>query len=156
MRLSLLRHGIAEDVASSDAARALTAAGRAELEHVLDAWCATGWTPGAILHSPYLRTTQTAQAVSRRFPGVPVHAAHALAHDDLDAILAVAALHAEPLLVGHQPTLGDLLARLLGEPDGHRGFERGGYATVELEALPSAVPGRLVAEGGPSHLRYRP
>jgi phosphohistidine phosphatase len=152
MRLSLLRHGIAEDFAASDAARALTPLGRAELEDVLDAWCGMGWTPGAILHSPYLRTTQTAHAVARRFPEVPVHPVHALAHDDLAAILAAAALHRDPLLVGHQPTLGELLSSLLGEPDGSREFERAGFATVELDPMTSVAPGRLVIHSGPSLL----
>ncbi len=155
MRLSLLRHGIAEDHAASDAARALTPEGVAELEAVLDAWCATGWAPGAILYSPYVRTTQTAQAVARRFPSVPFVAVRALARGDHGGILEAAAMHTEPVLVGHQPTLGDLLCELLGEPPGARPFERAGYATVELDGLPARVPARLVVHSGPSRLPRR-
>ncbi|PYN39909.1 MAG: hypothetical protein DMD95_23285, partial [Candidatus Rokuibacteriota bacterium] len=70
----------------------------------------------------------------------------ALAHSSVDGI--VAALKAHPpdariALVGHEPFLGALLARLLGATQGKRlAFEKGGAALVDLPNGPAAS-GRL-------------
>jgi|1048.fasta_scaffold114317_2 phosphohistidine phosphatase len=145
MRLTLLRHGIAHDHAPTDFDRALTPAGVAQLERVLDGLCASGWVPGAILHSPLVRTTQTAAAVARRFPRVPIVATAALAGDDLAAILHAASPWVEPVLVGHQPTLGELLAELLGASHGTTALPRAGVAMVEVDRLPPRRRAQLLA-----------
>ena len=145
MRLTLLRHGIAEDHAASDFDRALTTVGTAQLERVLDGLCADGWVPGAILHSPLVRTTQTAAAVARRFPRVPIVAVPELALDDLAAILHAASPWVEPLLVGHQPTLGELLAELIGASPGTTALPRAGVAMLEVDRLPPRRRAQLLA-----------
>ena len=145
MRLTLLRHGIAEDHAATDFDRALTAVGAAQLERVLDGLCAGGWVPGAILHSPLVRTTQTAAAVARRFPRVPIVAVSELAEDDLGAILHAASPWVEPLLVGHQPTLGELLAELIGASPGTTALPRAGVAMLEVDRLPPRRRAQLLA-----------
>ena len=145
MRLTLLRHGIAEDHAATDFDRALTAQGVAQLERVLDGLCGSGWVPGAILHSPLLRTTQTAAAVARRFPRVPLVGVAELAGEDLAGILHAAAPYVEPVLVGHQPTLGELLAELIGASPGTTALPRAGVAMVEVDRLPPRRRAHLVA-----------
>jgi phosphohistidine phosphatase len=153
MRLSLMRHAIAEDHAPSDRVRALTRAGSLQLEQVLDALCARGdWSPGAILHSPYLRTTQTAEAVARRFPDVPLVAVPALADDDLEGMLAAAVPLRDPLLVGHAPTIGMLLAWMVNAPLDSLPFERAGFGLVDFDAQVAPGAGRLVTFVGPSRL----
>ena len=153
MRVSLMRHGIAEDHAPSDRMRALTRAGSVQLEHVLDALCGRGdWAPGAILHSPYLRTTQTAEAVARRFPEAPLVSVSALANDDLEGMLAAAGAARDPLLVGHMPTIGMLLAWMVNEPLDSMPFERAGFGMVDFDAEVAPGAGRLRTFIGPSRL----
>ncbi len=145
VNLTLLRHGIAEDHAARDFDRALTPAGILHLERAIDALLARGWAPGAILHSPLVRTTQTAHAVARRFPRVQLLPVAALAQDDLDAILFAASPYVDPLLVGHQPILGDLAARLIGAAEGTLPLARAGAVLLDVDRLPPTRPARLVA-----------
>ncbi|MFZ5476015.1 MAG: SixA phosphatase family protein [Myxococcota bacterium] len=139
-----MRHGIAEDVAESDFDRALTPEGTQQLERLLDEIVRTGWSPGSILHSPYLRTTQTAEAVQARYPAVPRHAVDDIALGSMDAILRAASRFPDPLIVGHEPTLGNLCARLLGAPTGAVRFDRAGFAVLDVDRIPTTRPARLV------------
>jgi phosphohistidine phosphatase len=145
MRIGMLRHGIAEATAATDFDRALTREGWVQLECVLDAITRTGWAPGTILHSPLVRTVETASSVSARFPAVPCLALDALAIGSLEPILMACARHPDPLLVGHEPTLGNLCARLLGAPSGSIRFDRAGFALVEVDRIPATRPARMVA-----------
>ncbi len=144
MRIGLLRHGIAEVDADSDFDRQLTEDGHTDLERVLDVLAGWNWRPGAILHSPLIRTTQTADHVSGRHPGVPVYPTDALALGFFDAILQAAARHQDPLLIGHEPTMGNLTGRLLGAPTGAVRFERGCFALIDVDRLPPTRPARLL------------
>jgi phosphohistidine phosphatase len=144
VRIGLLRHGIAEAEADSDFDRQLTEEGHFDLERVLDTLAGWGWRPGSILHSPLLRTTQTADHVAMRHPEVAVVPVDALALGFFDAILQAAARHPEPLLVGHEPTMGNLTGRLIGAPTGALRFERGGFALVDVDRLPPTRPARLL------------
>ncbi|MDP2308998.1 MAG: histidine phosphatase family protein [Pseudomonadota bacterium] len=145
MRISLLRHGIAEDNAATDFDRELTPEGWLQLERVLDTLVGGGWSPGTILHSPLIRTTQTAASVHARFPHIPCIALDALALGSIDPILMAASRHPNPLLVGHEPTMGNLCGRLLGAPTGAIRFERAGFAYLEVDRLPTTRPARLLA-----------
>jgi phosphohistidine phosphatase len=155
MRLTLFRHAIAEDHAPRDQDRALTPHGVEQLERALDRLGEDGWAPGAILHSPYVRTTQTALAIARRFPRLDVVPLAELARDDLAAILHVAAPFRDPVLVGHQPTLGELLAWLIGAAEDATPLPRAGVAMIELDGLPPRGPGRLLAMIPPPRSRTR-
>ena len=55
MELYLLRHGIAEDHATSDADRALTDEGREKVHRVMKRAAASGVSPSLIISSPYKR-----------------------------------------------------------------------------------------------------
>ncbi|MDP2316121.1 MAG: histidine phosphatase family protein [Pseudomonadota bacterium] len=145
MRIALLRHGIAEDTAPTDFDRELTPEGWLQLENVLDALVRTGWSPGTILHSPFVRTTQTASSVHARFPQTPCIALDALALGFLEPILMACARHPDPLLVGHEPTMGNLCGRLIGAPTGAIRFDRAGFALLEVDRLPTTRPARLLA-----------
>ena len=71
----------------------------------------------------------------------------ALAHGGVDAIVAALESHppgATVALVGHEPVLGALLARLLGaKQDDGLAFKRGGAALVDLPDGPAGA-GRLL------------
>lgn len=150
MRIALLRHGIAGPGQGADFDRELTSEGWHQLEDLLDRLTRTPWRPGSILHSPFVRTTQTASAVSARFPEVVSRPVPELALHDLDEILMVAARHPDPLLVGHEPTMGHLCAKLLGAPTGGIRFERAGFALLEADRLPTTRPARLLAFFAPA------
>jgi phosphohistidine phosphatase len=155
MRLTLFRHAIAEDHAPRDQDRELTPQGVEQLERMLDRLCADGWAPGAILHSPYVRTSQTALGIARRFPRLERVSVAELARDDLSAILQVAAPFRDPVLVGHQPTLGELLASLIGAQAGTTPLPRSGAAMIDLDGLPPRGLGHLVAMIPPPLCRAR-
>lgn len=111
MELLLWRHAEAE-LSEPDDKRVLTAKGHKQ------AWKMAEWLdrnlPNScrILVSPTTRTVQTAEALGRKFKIVPEIGPQASAED----VLAAANWpdHREPVLViGHQPTLGQVAALLL-------------------------------------------
>lgn len=143
MRIGCFRHGVAEDVARSDFDRRLTPAGRSEVVRVAELAWRAGYRPGCILHSPLVRAVQTARTIHERFPDVQLIEAEALAWPQLDEILRVCAGVRDPLLVGHEPTLGRLVARLIGAPDGSTPVERSGFVVVDVDRIPTTRPGVL-------------
>jgi phosphohistidine phosphatase len=156
MRLALLRHATAEPPHADDFARRLTRVGERELDALLDVLVASGWSPGIILHSPALRTWQTAQAVHARFPSVPMEPCEALWHGHTEGIFRAAAGRPNPLLVGHEPTMGRLCARLVGAPLDSMPFERAGFALLDVDRLPSLTPAKLLAFLSPGFAGWRP
>ena len=111
MELILWRHAEAED-GPIDLQRALTRKGESQAERM--AAFLRKHLPGnaRILVSPALRTRQTAQALTREFVIEPRLAPAARPQD---LLTAADWPHGEGcvLLVGHQPTLGEVAAQLL-------------------------------------------
>lgn len=111
MDLILWRHAEAEDT-YPDMGRELTGKGRKQASRMAD-WLNPRLPPDIrILVSPAMRTLQTAQALGREYEVVQALAPGA----DGGALLAAAGWPdaARPvLLVGHQPTLGQVAMRLL-------------------------------------------
>ena len=115
MDLILWRHAEARDAApgEDDAARPLTPRGEGQARHMAH-WL-NRFLPDStrVLVSPTLRTRQTAEPLGRKLritdalaPGAPPTQLLRAAHwpDSEDPVL----------LVGHQPTLGHLVALLMG------------------------------------------
>ena len=139
MRLLLLRHAIAVPGGTpgiEDDERPLTARGRKRfraaalgLARILD-------RPDVLLTSPLPRAAETADIVAEAFGKVKPRRERALAHGGTEAILAL--LGRQPndstvAIVGHEPSLSQLLARLLGSARGERfAFKKGGAALVHL------------------------
>ena len=115
MELILWRHAEAE-IAEPDAARALTAKGQKQARKMAG-WLDANLPPGCrILVSPAVRTVQTAQALDRAFE---ITDEVGLA-TDVDRVLRAANWlnGGDPVLViGHQPTLGQIAARLISGDD---------------------------------------
>ena len=114
MDLILWRHADAEDAnAGGDLARALTKRGRKQSER-MGAWLreriGEDWL---VLSSPARRAVQTAQGL-----GLPFEERPALAPDaSVAAVLREARWpdgERPVVVVGHQPTLGEVAAKLLG------------------------------------------
>ncbi|MDR7306653.1 histidine phosphatase family protein [Rhodoferax saidenbachensis] len=115
MDLILWRHAEAIDLelVGDDMVRTLTAKGEKQATRMAG-WLDRQLPDGAkIWASPALRTEQTAQALGRKFK---THAALAPLSTVDDLLDLVHWPHAKGcvLVVGHQPTLGNTIARLLG------------------------------------------
>jgi phosphohistidine phosphatase len=149
--LLLLRHGIAEEprIGLDDGERGLTERGRSRSRAVLDHLVAVGVGAGRVLCSPLLRARQTAQIavaagwgphleeVAELAPGADAHGALPRWLADLDAGASFPAL----ALVGHEPDLSGLAARLIGAPAGALALRKAGLIQLEL-ADGAARPGQ--------------
>jgi phosphohistidine phosphatase len=145
MLLALMRHGAAKPAASGrrDADRPLTPEGRRRLRRLVRALRQSRLRFDRLLHSPWRRAAETAELVTPLLEG-PATAEPLLARPPGADLLAC--LGGErPLLVGHQPWLGQTLAWLvLGRRDTGAVFEwkKGGLALLSGEPRPGRM--RLV------------
>ena len=159
MNLLLIRHATAVPRGTAgipDAKRPLTEEGQAEFLVAARGLVRIVQRPDVLLTSPLLRARVTAEIAARAFDLGKPRREPALARGSVDAIVAALKPHpagATVALVGHEPLLGELLARLLGaSPDARLAFEKGGAALVDLPDGPSSA-GRLVWFLGPRILR---
>jgi phosphohistidine phosphatase len=117
MNLILWRHAEAEDFAATDLARALTTRGRKQAQNVAK-WLRTRLPDDAvILASPPVRTIQTAETLSDQYRVVRELAPNASANDVLTAAGWPKGIAETVVIVGHQPTLGHVAAKLLAGSD---------------------------------------
>ncbi|ASL45193.1 Phosphohistidine phosphatase SixA [Burkholderia sp. AD24] len=117
MDLILWRHAEAEEAAASDLARALTTRGRKQAQNVAK-WLRTRLPDDAlVLASPATRTIQTAETLSDQYRVVRELAPNASADDVLNAAGWPKGVAQTVVIVGHQPTLGHVAARLLGHSE---------------------------------------
>jgi phosphohistidine phosphatase len=141
-RLFLLRHAHAADprFGEPDAARPLTDEGYQALDDMLALLSALEVRPDAVLHSPAVRTTETARAARERLaPDRPlIEVAEAgLGHDVRLMLLAVIATgHRRPLVVGHEPQLGEVLSLQLGAPRQPFSLRKAGFAELRFHHAP--------------------
>ena len=150
MELYLMRHGRAAEGSAweSDFARPLTEDGLEEMRRAGRGLAAAGVRFDLILSSPLDRARQTAEAVGAAQPaGVAIQEIDALAPGSSFADLALVLEQARGgriLLVGHEPDMGRLAARLLGLPAGHTiPFPKGGVARIDADGIPPQSPGCL-------------
>ncbi|MPW17046.1 histidine phosphatase family protein [Paraburkholderia sp. CNPSo 3157] len=115
MNLILWRHAEAEDVASSDLARQLTARGRKQSQASAKWLRAHLPDDAVILSSPATRTVQTAESLTDQYRVVREIAPDASATDVLTAAGWPDGIAPTVVVVGHQPTLGHIVARLLAD-----------------------------------------
>ena len=123
MELILWRHAEAED-GFPDAKRALTEKGQHQAEKMAE-WLQSRLPEDArILVSPALRTQQTASALTRDFNTVDALAPGASAQAILNAAGWPRA-GGTVVIVGHQPTLGEVLAQLLANGNNNWSVKKG-------------------------------
>lgn len=135
MQLILWRHAEAEDYASSDLARPLTAKGRKQAEKMA-AWLKgqvdIAAKPWRVIVSPAVRTQQTAQALTTEFETVPGIAPDVSAQAVLDAANWPHG-SANVIVVGHQPTLGMVAAQLMNGQEGYVSIKKGAMWWFEMK-----------------------
>lgn len=127
MNLILWRHAEAEDVAATDLARQLTTRGRKQAQNVAR-WLRPRLDNDAmVIASPATRTVQTAEALSDQYRVVRDIAPGASASDILSAAGWPQGIASTVVVVGHQPTLGEVAALLLtGSDESSWAVKKGG------------------------------
>ena len=117
MDLILWRHAEAEE-GTPDLQRPLTAKGQKQARRMAE-WLDSQLPDGCkILVSPALRTLQTVEPLGRTYKVVPEIGPGASAQDVLRAANWPKGKEAV-MVVGHQPTLGEVAALLVGGRDGY-------------------------------------
>jgi phosphohistidine phosphatase len=148
--LYLIRHGVAEaqgDAWPDDTKRPLTDEGMSRLRRGARSLAALGVSFDVVLTSPLVRTKQTADIVAGAFdPRPPIVTADALAPGgSVQAVLADLDRQSRRkriALVGHEPGIGELAARLAGSRHPFE-FKKGAVCRIDVETLPAAGPGTL-------------
>lgn len=148
--LYLVRHAIAAERSEEwpdDGNRPLTARGVARFRQSVAGFASMHVALDEIFTSPLVRARQTAELLAEGLPGKPavkVLAALAPAHTPVTVLreLAQAARGQRLALVGHEPGLGELAARLTGSSRSIP-FKKGGICRIDLPGLGSRRPGEL-------------
>lgn len=150
MLLTLMRHGLAERFQGDDASRPLTDPGRSIVSDVVRGLKHGGWLPGAVVCSPLVRSMQTAKIVVEHFPGLPLDVLGEVIQAG-PPLLRKMGEHEliDPLVIGHEPALSRLAARLIGA-EGLMAFEEASVACFRLDDLPPRGPAELIFFAPPS------
>jgi phosphohistidine phosphatase len=149
MNLYIVRHGIAEEGGDGpDEERALTAKGAARMEQAARGLRRLKCRPARVLTSPLVRAEQTARIVAEVLcPRAPFVMCEQLAPGaPVGALLEELADVAEDsvLLVGHNPDVARLAARLLcGRGKATVVFKKGAACCISFEAALAPGAGRL-------------
>jgi len=158
--LYLIRHGAAAergDEYPDDSKRPLTADGIARLKKEAEALESLDVHFDHILTSPLVRTKQTAEVFAQALtPKPPITASDALAPAGTSAAviqeLAKTLRKGRVALVGHEPNLGELAARLIGARAPFE-FKKGAICRIDFETLPPKGTGHLAWFLPPKMLR---
>jgi phosphohistidine phosphatase len=160
LELYLVRHGIAAERGSAypdDSKRPLTAGGITAMRKAVEGLAEFGVELDLVITSPLVRAKQTADILAQGIPGKPqVVSSDALAPaGSRAAVFQELARHARKgriALVGHEPNLGELAARLIGART-PLAFKKGAVCRIDFEVLPPKGSGTLCWLATPRMLR---
>lgn len=147
IELYLIRHGLAAvrgEAWPDDSKRPLTHKGIARLRQEAAALRALGVSFDVMLTSPLVRARQTAEAIAEGLSEkVAIAACDALAPGGAAAqVVEELGKHARRgriAIVGHEPGIGELAARLLGIRASIE-FKKGAVCRIDVETLPPRAP----------------
>jgi phosphohistidine phosphatase len=150
LELYLIRHGIAEERGEEypdDSKRPLTSSGMSKLREEAKGLNELDVAFNLIISSPLVRTKQTAEIIAATLKDKPqVLTSDALAPAGTPAgVVQELARHAKQAriaLVGHEPNLGELAARLIGAKSPIE-FKKGAVCRIDFEVLPPKGYGQL-------------
>jgi phosphohistidine phosphatase len=148
--LYLIRHAVAEERGEKwpdDDKRPLSEDGIAKMKKAARGLAALGVTFDVVLSSPLVRARQTADIVSAAVAGHPAivivdSLSPGAAYSALVADLEKHARKTRIALVGHEPGIGELAARLIGSRHPFE-FKKGGICRIDLDEIPPSGPGDL-------------
>jgi len=152
--LYIMRHGIAVDRGSAgfsdDTKRPLTPEGKKKMKEIASGLLRLGFDVDWIVTSPLIRAAETAEILAEELgPGVPKDFCDALrpggSPEALITFLAKHASRKRVVVVGHEPDLSELTARLLGAGrHANLAFKKGGCCLISFDEFPPKSPGQLV------------
>jgi phosphohistidine phosphatase len=150
LELYLIRHGIAAERGEQypdDSKRPLTSRGIARLKKEAKALESQGIAFDLVITSPLVRARQTADAIAESFrTKPPVTTSDSLAPAGTPAaVIQEITKHARKAriaLVGHEPNMGELAARLIGARTPLE-FKKGAVCRIDFEVLPPKGVGQL-------------
>ena len=150
LELYLIRHGVAAERGEDypdDSKRPLTGSGMSKLRKEAKALNTLEVGFDLIITSPLVRTKQTAEIISDTLNGKPpVTTSDSLAPAGTPAaVMQELARHmrkARIALVGHEPNLGELAARLIGARSPIE-FKKGAICRIDFEVMPPKSLGQL-------------
>jgi phosphohistidine phosphatase len=149
--LYLVRHGLAAERGDNypdDTKRPLTSKGIERLRQEAKALATLDVTFDVILTSPLVRARQTADVLAAGFRQPPaivptqVLAPGATHNAIVDELAKQSHRRKRIAMVGHEPGIGELAARLLGLRKPLE-FKKGAIARIDVTALPPTGPGQL-------------
>ncbi len=148
--LYLIRHGLAEergDAWPDDSKRPLTDEGISRMRKAARGLARLGVTVDVVLSSPLVRARQTAEIVAAGLDPRPALVnIDSLAPDgSYAAIVADLEKHGRKTriaLVGHEPAVGELAARLIGSRHPLE-LKKGAVCRIDLDQIPPGGPGDL-------------
>ena len=160
LELFLIRHGIAAERGADypdDSKRPLTSNGIARLRKEAKALPQLDVDFDLIISSPLVRAKQTAEVFAQVLPSRPtVTLSDSLAPAGTPAAvfqeLAKHMRKARIALVGHEPNIGELAARLIGAR-GAIEFKKGAICCIDFDVFPPKGVGRLRWYATPRMLR---
>lgn len=151
--LYIMRHGIAADrdaATTDDAKRQLTSEGKQKMCEIAAGLVRAGMELDWIVSSPLVRAVETAE-IAREVVGSkpPLDICDALkpggSPEALITFLAKRPNRRRVMVVGHEPDLGELAARLVGAGrNAHMPFKKGGCCLITFNIFPPKLPGSLV------------
>ena len=150
LELYLVRHGIAAERGPDypdDSKRPLTNKGMTALKREAKALNALGIGFDLIITSPLTRTRQTAEILAEHLEGKPtvIHSDALAPAGTPAAVMQEIARHARKAriaLVGHEPNIGELAARLIGARSPIE-FKKGAICRIDFDVLPPKALGQL-------------
>ena len=151
LELYLIRHGVAAERGPDypdDSKRPLTGSGMSKLRKAAKALDALEVGFDLIITSPLVRTKQTADIIAETLNAKPqVTTSDSLAPAGTPAaVIQEIVKHARKpkiALVGHEPNVGELAARLIGARSPIE-FKKGAICRIDFEVLPPKSLGQLI------------
>jgi phosphohistidine phosphatase len=150
----ILRHGLASPRSSAgitdDAKRPLTPEGKKRMQEIARGLLRLGLELDWIISSPLVRAVETAGIVSDSLDSkTPLDITEALRPGgSAEALMAFLAQHPHRkriMVVGHEPDLGELAARLVGAGrNANLSLKKGGCCRIDFDEFPPRSPGQLV------------
>ncbi len=152
--LYIMRHGIAVTRGSAgfndDSKRPLTPDGKEKLRKATGGLVKIKFDVDWIVTSPLVRAVETAEIVAETLGSkAPIDFCDALrpggSAEALIAFLAKRASHRRVLVVGHEPDLSHMAARLVGGGrNANLTFRKAGCCLIAFDEFPPKSPGQLV------------
>jgi len=148
--LYLVRHGLAEERGElwpDDSKRPLTEGGMSRMRKAVRGLARLGVSLDVVLTSPLVRARQTAEIVAGGLdPRPSLVNVQSLALDGTyAAVVADLEKHVRKTrigLVGHEPAIGELAARLIGSRHPIP-FKKGAVCRIDVDEIPPGGPGDL-------------